>query len=88
MKLEREIFSRPEAFFEALKANGTTVDNLKTVFSNIVADFEKVAQNGDEPEIALGIAIDVLLNDCGYEEASDSVKDFLGLDEDKRYYRI
>lgn len=39
------------------------------------------------PETALEIAVDVLLTDCGYEEASDSVKGFLGLDEE-RYYRI
>lgn len=88
MKLEREIFSKPEAFFDALKANGTTVDDLKTVFDNIVTDFEKAIQNGDEPETALEIAVDVLLTDCGYEEASDSVKDFLGLDENERYYSI
>lgn len=88
MKLEREIFSKSEAFFDALKANGTTVNDLKTVFDNIATDFEKSIQNGDEPETALEIAVDVLLTDCGYKEASDSVKDFLGLEEDKRYYSI
>lgn len=63
------------------------LDDLKTVFDNIVTDFEKAIQNGDEPETALEIAVDVLLTDCGYEEASDSVKGFLGFDEE-RYYRI
>lgn len=49
--------------------------------------FEKAIKNGDESEIALERAIDVFLGECGYQEASDSVKDFLGLDEE-RYYSV
>ena len=88
MKLEREVLTMPEAFFDALKANGTTADDLRNVFNNIVSDFEKAVQNGDEPETALESAVEVFLADCGYNDACDSVKDFLGLDEDKRYYSI
>lgn len=88
MKLEREVLTMPEAFFDALKANGTTADDLRNVFNNIVGDFEKVVQNEDDPETAFESAVDVFLEDCGYNEASDSVKNFLGLDEDKRYYSI
>lgn len=87
MKLERKILTMSEAFFDALKANGTTTDDLKEVFHDIVTVFEK-SQNEDNPEIALESAIGVFLADCGYNEACDSVKDFLGLDEEKRYYSI
>lgn len=88
MKLEREGLTMSEAFFNALEANGTTVDDLREVFSDIVADFEKAIQNEDEPETALESAVGVFLEDCGYNEACDSVKNFLGLDEDKQYYSI
>lgn len=88
MKLEREIFSKSEAFFDALKANVKTAGVLRAVFNDIVTEFEKAIQNGDEPETALESAIGVFLEDCGYKEVSDSVKDFLGLEEDKRYYSI
>ena len=87
MKLKREIFTMSEALFDALKANGTTTDNLQNIFNDIITDFEKAIKNGDESEIALEHAIDVFLGECGYQEASDSVKDFLGLDEE-RYYSV
>ena len=88
MKLEREVFSMPEAFFDALKVNRMTADDLKEVFNNIVTDFEKAVQDSNEPKIALETAVNVFLSDCGYNEASDSAKDFLGLDNEKRYYSI
>lgn len=88
MKLEREILTMPEAFLNALEANGTTAGDLQNTFNSLVTDFEKAVQSGDEPEMALESAVSVLLTDCGYKEASDSVKDFLALDENERYYSI
>ena len=48
----------------------------------------KAVQNDNEPEIALEMAVNVFLTDCKYNEASDSAKNFLGLDNEKRYYSI
>ena len=88
MKLETEIYTMPEAFFDTLKANANSLAELKGMFDSILESFVRYSENESSSEFAFDAAAGDLLEECGYTEANDSVKDFLGLDEEEHYYSI
>lgn len=88
MTLEKRIYTMPEAFFDALKANANSTAELKGMFDLILESFVRYSENEPSSEFAFETAARVLLGECGYTEANDSVKDFLGLDEEEHYYSI
>lgn len=90
MKIEKNIITTGEAFLDCLKANSTSLNELKSIFDDILTGVENATTNDSDSEqradAVENAIIDFVSECCGYMILSDEVKEFCGFDDDKTYF--